>query len=250
MFKKLLLASVGAFLVSASLTGARAADVVDPQAYDWTGPYVGLQAGYGWGDNDVSVDRTVVREAIDALRTDDAVVNGRDGSINLDGFIGGLHAGYNWQSDALVLGLEGDIEYADLNGDTDFFVGDEPVGKVKEDVDWLGSLRLRAGFAADRALFYATGGLAVGGAKLALYDTEDGSSDKLSDNSDTKWGWTVGGGVEYAFTDELSARVEYRYTDLGHIDTEFDDPKGDISAKADVAFHAVRAGLTWHFRGP
>lgn len=235
MLRKVLLAGAASLF---TLSAAQAADIVAPEAYDWTGPYVGLQGGYGWGDNDATADGIVTGEL---FRSNDVPLNGGKGSIGIGGFVGGLHAGYNWQSDALVLGLEGDLEFADINGDTDVVddLGDK-VGEIEQDIDWLGSLRLRAGFAADRALFYATGGLAVGGVEIKL---KDGDGDKFADNNETNWGWTLGGGIEYAFTDDLSARIEYRYTDLGSIKAE----DGDDDGKADTAFHAVRAGLIWHF---
>jgi len=234
MLKKVLLAGAASLF---AISAAQAADIVAPVVYDWTGPYAGLQGGYTWGENDVSANN-IEEESTEILRA--VVANGRDGDMDLDGFVGGLHLGYNWQSDALVLGVEGDIEFADMDGDTDV-VDDEglKIGEIKQEIDWLGSLRLRAGFAADRALFYATGGLAVGGVELTL---KDGDGDEFASNSDTNWGWTLGGGVEYAFTDDLSARIEYRYTDLGNIEAGSGD-----DGKADTAFHAVRAGLSWHF---
>ncbi len=234
MLKKVLLAGAASLF---AISAAQAADIVAPEVYDWTGPYAGLQGGYAWGENDVSANN-IEEESTEILRA--VVANGRDGDMDLDGFVGGLHLGYNWQSDALVLGVEGDIEFADMDGDTDV-VDDEglKIGEIKQEIDWLGSLRLRAGFAADHALFYATGGLAVGGVELTL---KDGDGDEFASNSDTNWGWTLGGGVEYAFTDDLSARIEYRYTDLGNIEAGSSD-----DGKADTAFHAVRAGLSWHF---
>ena len=114
----------------------------------------------------------------------------------------GLHLGYLWQQDALVLGIEGDGEFADIDGDTDVFLFEgnpEPIGSVEQEIDWLASLRLRAGFAWDRALIYATGGLAVGGVELSADLGDIGSESK----SNTEWGWTIGGGLEYALTDEL-----------------------------------------------
>jgi outer membrane immunogenic protein len=237
MLKNVLLAGVASLFVFST---AQAADIVAPEVYDWTGPYIGLQGGYAWGENDVSATGIEETTETEALRA--AVLNGRDGHMDLDGFVGGLHAGYNWQSDALVLGVEGDIEFTDMKGDTDV-VNDngDNIGKIEQEIDWLGSLRLRAGFAADRALFYATGGLAVGGVELSL---EDGAGNHLDSNSDTNWGWTLGGGVEYAMTDDLSVRIEYRYTDLGNIDAGNDE---DAGGEADTVFHAVRGGLSWHF---
>ncbi|MBK1866777.1 outer membrane protein [Aestuariivirga sp. YIM B02566] len=243
MFRKCLLIGSVSVLFSA---GAQAADIIEPAAYDWTGPYVGLQAGYAWGENDLSAGNVgeIITGEVQAL--DAATIEGEDGTFDLDGFVGGAHAGYNWQSDSLVLGVEGDIEYADLNDEVDILSSDgsgELVGVDEVEINWLGSLRLRAGFAADRALFYATGGLAVGGAKLTAKD-EDG--EEFADDSATKWGWTIGGGVEYALTDELSGRIEYRYTDLGKINVRNDEE--NIDDEAELTFHAVRAGLSWHFQ--
>jgi outer membrane immunogenic protein len=243
MTKKLLLAAAASL---AMVSGAQAADIIEPTAFDWTGPYIGLQGGYGWGENDVSVDGSEGEPTVTILSDDPVEFHPlKDGSIGMGGFLGGLHAGYNWQSDSLVLGVEGDIEYADIDGDTDIIHVDndnEDEGDASQEIDWLGSLRLRAGFAFDRALLYATGGLAVGGVKVeaSLAEAPDAS------NKDTEWGWTVGGGLEYALTDDVSARIEYRYTDLGDTDLDVDH---FVIGQLDFenTFHAVRAGVSWHF---
>ena len=70
-------------------------------------------------------------------------------------------------------------------------------------------------------------------------------SEKVAEEKDTKWGWTVGAGLDYALTDNLTARLEYRYTDLGSI--EAGDPLTSGQVESDLSFHAVRAGLGWHF---
>lgn len=262
MFKKILLASAGLIFMAGA---AQAADIVDPEpmAFDWTGPYVGLQGGYAWGDdNDIEaggvprVDtiappvETIAPPQDTATTTSLAsvVLNPpEDGSIDIDGWVGGLHLGYLWQSDSLVLGIEGDGEFAGLDGDTDIFAfaGDvQPAGTLEQEIDWLASLRLRAGFAMDRALIYATGGLAAGGVELTAENVFTGASQS---ESGTEWGWTLGGGLEYAFTDALSARIEYRYTDLGKTDMTFEGPFGAQDLEVDNSFHAVRLGLSWHF---
>src|SRR4029079_8466670 len=126
MIRKIILGGCAAFLLSAA---AQAADITEPTAYDWTGPYVGIQGGYGWGENDLSAN-TIGGEVV-AL--DAAAINGDDGSFDLEGFVGGAHAGFNWQRDSLLLGLESDIEYADLDGDT-VIVG-QLLGRDKVAVD-------------------------------------------------------------------------------------------------------------------
>lgn len=242
MLKNLLFAGTASVLMIGT---AQAADIIEPTAYDWTGAYIGLQGGYAWGNNDVSPDVEPLEPAIGAL---DAITLDPpdDGDIDIDGFVGGAHIGYNFQADSLVFGLEGDIEYADLSGDTDIFFSpddEEPIGEAEQNIDWLGSLRLRLGYAMDRALIYGTGGLAVGGVDMKVKIDETGSESE----SETAWGWTIGGGLEYAFTDDLSARIEYRYTDLGKTEVSTDDLDLPGDFEFENTFHAVRVGLSWHF---
>lgn len=253
------------FVVGASIllgNAVKAADIAEPMAFDWSGPSIGLQGGYGWsGDDDTKVkcdadtggggDLFAVPSdfcggglvgELFARQSSDVTLNSGKGSIGLGGFVGGVNAGYSWQMENVVLGLEGDIEFAGLKGDTDL-VDDTgaKIGEVEKEIDWLGSLRLRAGYAFDRVLPYVTGGLAVGGAELSLHDLNQ----KVAKDSDTKWGWTIGAGLDYALTDNLTARIEYRYTDLGSIETG--DPLTSGEVESDLSFHAVRAGLGWHF---
>ncbi|QIG47076.1 porin family protein [Nordella sp. HKS 07] len=238
------------------ICSAQAADIVEPTYYDWTGGYLGLQGGYAWGENDVgfsdlagAVPNPPVFEGIDG---DDVVMlEGDDGKIDLEGWIGGAHAGYNVQMDSFVFGLEGDIEFAGMDGDTDLFFSETdpgPIGEVKQEIDWLGSLRLRLGYAMDRSLIYLTGGLAAGGvdSEVRLLAPSVHESE-----SDTAWGWTLGGGFEYAFTDELSGNIEYRYTDLESTEVSVDQADFGFSGKTkfDNNFNAVRVGLSWHFGG-
>jgi outer membrane immunogenic protein len=169
-----------------------------------------VQAGYAWGDTDATSFAGL----------------GDTYSYDTDGWLGGVHLGYNWQATNFVIGVETDIELADLSGS-----GSGTFGSVHStDIDWIGSLRGRLGYALDRTLIYATGGLAYGDVAIA----GPGYSD-----SETRTGWTVGAGIEHAFAPNTTARIEYRYTDLGSGDLGFDD--------SDVTFSAIRAGLSWKF---
>ena len=240
MLKKTLLASAALALM---MGAAQAADIEAPPAvYDWTGGYIGIQGGYAWGKSDAETDIDPEFTDIDTLDIDDFKANG---------FVGGAHVGYLLQSDAFVYGVEADIEYADLNDEVDIvFDGAGDGGSGEKNIDWLGSLRLRAGIAADRALFYATGGLAVGGVSLETDLSQEALDAGLTNDDDdkTKWGWTLGAGVEYAVTDALSARIEYRYTDLGKTDVRVENEDGfGVDGETDNDFHAVRVGLSWHF---
>jgi outer membrane immunogenic protein len=208
--KKILLSSV-ALLGLAS--GAMAADLPSRRApapiiaavpvFTWTGFYVGVNAGYGWNAND-SITVGGVRFDLD----------------DEGGFVGGAQAGYNYQIGSFVVGLEGDIQYADFGGDDRFdFDNDGIADDDFNNSDWFGTVRARAGVAFDRALIYATGGFAF---------------------ADDATGWTVGGGLEYAFTNNLSAKVEGLYVNL-------DQDDNFLGIDNDAEFGVVRAGLNFRF---
>ncbi len=185
-----------AFLAFAG--AASAADVVtetppEPVAqaaapvFTWNGFYVGLQGGGAWGNGDFS----------------------GIGSSSMNGGLITGFGGYNWQLDNnIVLGVEGDASY-NWNKET--------VGGDEFKFDTTGSVRARVGYALDHALLYGAAGWT--GARGHV-DTP------LGDDSATFSGWTVGAGVDYAFTDNVFGRVEYRYNDYGSknllgIDTDF-----------------------------
>lgn len=186
--------------------------------FSWTGFYIGAQAGYAWADTDAASGPFAGFDETYAYSS--------------EGFIGGGHAGYNWQAHNLVFGIEADFEGADIS--------ETGIGSLgtphTTSVDWLGSVRGRLGWAMDRTLFYATGGWAFGDVEVAT---------PFATYGNTRHGWTVGGGVEHAFTDRLTARVEYRYTDLGS--DSFRSAALNAIDESDVTFHAVRAGVSLKF---
>jgi outer membrane immunogenic protein len=207
--KKILLASVALFGFAGAASAAdlpvRAAPpapiIAAAPIFTWTGFYVGVNAGYGWSNNDF--------DAVDIADEDD------DG-----GFVGGAQVGYNYQIGSFVVGLEGDVQYADFGADGTFdFDRDGVFDDEFDSSDWFGTVRARAGVAFDRALIYATGGFAF---------------------ADDATGWTVGGGVEYAFTNNLSAKIEGLYVNL-----EGDDDFPGFDNETD--FGVVRAGLNFRF---
>ena len=212
--KKILLSSVALLGLA---TGAMAADLPSRRApapiiaavpvFTWTGFYVGVNAGYGWNDGG---DGDLVFE--------DATIFGD--SDNDGGFVGGAQVGYNYQIGSFVVGLEGDIQYADFGGDDRFdFDRDGIADDDFNNSDWFGTVRARAGVAFDSALIYATGGFAF---------------------ADDATGWTVGGGLEYAFTNNLSAKVEGLYVNL-------DQDDNFLGIDSDAEFGVVRAGLNFRF---
>ncbi|MGX8008882.1 outer membrane protein [Mesorhizobium sp. ORM8.1] len=199
---------------------AYAADVLQEApvaaSYDWTGAYIGVNAGGGFGTFNLSPS------------------GGGPGGFDLSasGFLGGVQAGYNWQSGQFVYGVEADFQASDVKADISL---GGPSIDVK--VDWFGTLRARIGYTpVDRFMVYATGGLAYGHEKIEAPGTS---------LSKTKAGWTVGGGAEYALTNNWSLKSEYLYTDLGK--ATFDAGLGGPGIEAKVPFHTVRVGLNYKF---
>jgi outer membrane immunogenic protein len=200
---------------------AAAADVSEPVAstYDWNGPYVGVHAGYLWGDVDVSYE---------------AVARGGE----IDGFIAGALGGFNFQSDNLVFGVEGDFGLTDANGSGGVAI----IDSYTYDMNWNAHLRGRVGLAMDRTLLFVAGGLAVAEHELgATYNNQMTGS-----GTETHYGFTIGGGAEYAITDNLLLRVEYLYDDYGRKRYNFgEDP--DDHYDADITAHTVRAAVSFKF---
>jgi outer membrane immunogenic protein len=199
--KSLLIASsFFALLAPSAFAADLAPQPVEPAVpvvlpYSWTGFYVGLHAG--------------------AIFTNSSA---RVGGVNFNdlddtAFIGGAHAGYNYQFDGgFVVGLEGDIDYTSLDKDTSSVLGGVLfTANIKS--EWQGSIRARVGYAFDRFLPYITGGVAFGDEKFTAVQSIPFA--RIS-NSDTRTGWTIGGGLEYAVTDNWLVRGEVRYTDFGH----------------------------------
>jgi outer membrane immunogenic protein len=208
---------------------AMAADPIAPDpGFDWSGPYVGVQGGYGWqSNNDIDEITTATGVLINQIPRDDK------------GYFGGLHAGYNFANGSFVYGIESDLEYSGIESD-----GFDGLGNhLDKSIDWLGSLRARAGVTVDRALLYVTGGLAAG--LVDMEAREDGVT-SISE-SELAFGWTAGAGVEFAITDSLSANVEYRYTDLADTENTGTIFNGGFTYEHENRFQAVRAGLSWHF---
>jgi outer membrane immunogenic protein len=145
------------------------------------------------------------------------------GSSNKTGFAGGGQIGWNQQSGAFVWGVEADIDDINAKSSSNFSGATETEGYTnaggeRSSVDWLGTARLRAGWAFDRALLYATGGLAIGGTKsssISVGSDGDTTDTFFGSKSDTRTGWTLGGGLEYAFGNNWSGRIEGLYYNLG-----------------------------------
>lgn len=210
---------------------APAAPAVAP-IFTWTGFYAGVNIGGAWEHGSLHVRDEDTLQSINlgaalGLRESDS-----------GGFTGGAQIGYNYQIGQFVVGLETDIQYSDLSGKTrPVTFADGNVGVGRGEVEYFGTVRGRIGAAFDRALIYVTGGLAYGETKFRGLDTTAGLS---FSKSKTTAGWTIGGGLEYAFTDNITAKAEYLYVDLG-------DNRYYGANKAETKFSVVRAGLNYKF---
>jgi outer membrane immunogenic protein len=135
----------------------------------------------------------------------------------------GAQFGYNYQMQQVVIGFEADLDWADGVRSANFVAPPNiasltNVGHQSAGLQWLGTARLRAGYAFDRALIFATGGVAFGGIKAESSASEfDGANTDIfaGSASGAKVGYALGGGVEYAFAANMSLKAEYLYYDLG-----------------------------------
>ncbi|MGL5114776.1 MAG: outer membrane protein [Beijerinckiaceae bacterium] len=226
--------------------------------FTWTGFYVGGNIGYGF--NDMKTE-TVGTPLFNTLIVPGIVPSSL--KTGRDGLLGGLQAGYNAQFGAFVAGVEADVMLT-TRGRNAGFIGNPVFGTqlrttASADMNYLGTLRGRLGFAADRLLVYATGGLA-----FADVETTTGVAGVQSPGfvwagtkSDTRFGYTVGAGLEYALTQNWSIKGEYLYYDLGTV-KQFAAGNGavrgfaglngiDYASETKVRGNVVRAGVNYRF---
>jgi outer membrane immunogenic protein len=266
--KKTLLAAAATVALSAG--SAFAADLPSKKAPEflppppppplWTGFYVGLNAGYTWEDNrNVPIVSGAIPPFTPAIGWAGTAVLG----TNTDGFIGGGQIGYNYQfGNSFVVGVEADIQgIARDNGTVAALGGFGPIASsfsASKTLDYLGTVRGRVGYLVTPTLLvYGTGGFAYGQGSLntSLVQTV-GPFVGISgvSFSDTRVGWTAGGGVEWLFLPNWSAKVEYLYYDLGTVTTlsplNYSPVLGLVGWTTSTGRfngHVVRAGVNYHF---
>jgi high affinity Mn2+ porin len=209
------------------LLEARAADIPlkapRPQpVFDWTGLYFGAHAGFGRGFSNATLsDPTIV-----------ATGNAFGGQV------GGLQAGYNLQLPSrIVLGVEVDATFPNyIHGNSVISMLATAKSSVFDQMDFVGSLRARAGYAAGPWLFYATGGLAFAGERF-LNTPSDGNDEK---RLNMRLGWSAGAGAEFAFAPHWTLRLEYLYSQFQNATVQF--ASGAVAASS-LNFQQLRVGL-------
>jgi outer membrane immunogenic protein len=187
-------------------------------AYNWTGLFAGLNAGYGWGSGGANLQMpgTVTTDLAPAVSSGALPTFV---ALNRSGFIGGGQIGYNYQISALVLGVEADVDGARVNGasniQTDVAAFNPVVISAGSTLNWLGTARARLGITpVDRWLVYATGGLAYCAGHQSYVAASNGEI-LASGRTIARAGWTIGAGLEWAFADNWSVKAEYLYYNLG-----------------------------------
>jgi outer membrane immunogenic protein len=217
------------------------APFADPP-YSWMGFYAGLNIGGSWGSQTNSLVNT-------------AGVVGFQNSDHINGIIGGGQIGYNLQVDQWVLGLEADFQGSGQKGDGNFFI---PAGggfngfvpgahsiAYTDKLAWFGTVRGRVGWAMDRWLPYLTGGWAYGHGSLSGTTTIGGVGAAFS-GSQSYSGWTIGGGLEWAFANRWTAKIEYLYVDFGNGPTVA-ATIGSHIVSGKMTDNIFRAGLNYRF---
>jgi outer membrane immunogenic protein len=168
------------------------------------------------------------------------------GSVDISsnaGFLGGGQLGYNLQTGPWLFGIEGDFSYTDIHGKTTTIAAPANVGLTSR-LNWLGTVTGRIGYAWDRTLLYAKAGVAFGDFTLGITPP----TVAVFDSKDTRTGWTVGAGAEYALWDNWSIKAEYNYLDLGTRTVTATSPAGAaITADAKVTEHMIKLGANYRF---
>jgi len=236
----------------------------------WCGFYVGGNAGWAWGRDDINTTN-IIGPVPPFVAVDNAAVSSAASPrINGDGFTGGGQIGYNSQSGNIVWGAEADFEYLGIKGSTSGtfpFPSTLPGGVVGPpteffgvathySTDWLFTARPRIGWAMNNWLLYATGGLAVGREHFSQTLTLLPPFVSTNTFATTQVGWTVGAGVEYALNQNWSVKAEYLYVDLGRTGAN----AGTLtpactpavctytnSSSAHLTANIARVGINYHF---
>ena len=262
--KKLAIAAVAGSALLTGIVTANAADMaykaapvaMAPAPFSWTGFYIGANVGGAWTGNNGGSDFGPLFPPFTVLAPQAAIPTLIPGQLDVlggggrrSGFIGGGQIGYNYQVNQFVFGVEADAVGSDLKGSsssaTRSFGPPILLATVNQTVtldtgriDWMASFRGRAGFAVNQALFYVTGGAAVaefGGSTTTVVNGPGiaipaGTFVATNGGNHTRWGWTVGAGAEWAFTQNWSLAGEYRHTDFGDRAQTFDIPSGLAAA--------------------
>lgn len=268
--KKVLLAVAAILLGTASVHAAdlaahyTKAPVMAP-AYNWTGFYVGGNVGGQWGSADPATSTVFSPTGYFAATSVPAIAAVGAQRINSSSVTGGFTAGYNWQVNNAVFGLEGDINYFGFKGSATgsaLYPCCAPFAfavNSSASADWLATIRGRIGFLATPGwLLYATGGAAIAEVRGDFNFTDTFGATESAAIHDTRVGWTAGVGGEYAVGNGWSLKAEYLYVDLGRTTTTSTNlaafggtsPSNVYTHSVELKSNIVRVGVNYKFGGP
>ena len=222
--------------------------------FNWTGFYVGAHAGYGWGDMSTS-GFTTAPNPVGIFPLPPKV------SPNGKGFLGGLQAGYNYQIDRFIVGLESDYSFSGINGTgvgTLPFAGGYHLTTIKQEIPWFATVRGRLGISpTDRFLVFASAGLAYGKTQVSNGTMPisagrdcNNTSCAFGSASGTSTGWAAGGGFEYALWQNVTIKSEYLFIDLGSRSMTYPitlSGGSTVTTKSDFQAHIARVGLNFKY---
>lgn len=203
---------------------------------NWTGFYVGVNAGLGVGEQRSQFTTTA---NLNSIFTHSPI-----------GAIGGVQAGYNWQFGNWVIGAEADIQASGISDSTNclFLCTAASRAVFEQSLDWFGTVRARIGYTSGPVLAYYTGGFAYGSAKSTITETLGGVTGVFGFD-DTVTGWTLGSGVEAALGGNWTGKLEYLYLDLGDGSIAYTFGGIPHTFSSDIQAHIFRAGLNYKIGG-
>jgi outer membrane immunogenic protein len=224
-------AALAGALLTAGVAGASAADLnhytpapapanIVAMAFNWTGAYVGANIGANW-----------------------ATVSNPNGTSSA--LAGGLQAGYLWQAGQFVYGIEGDVDYNGNRRTTAFAIGANTYND-REKLDWSFGVRGRLGYAFDRVLPFVSAGITFANLNSRVTNTTAGAGFGVTDSkTNLRTGVQVGGGLEYAFTNNITARGEYIYSYYGRNTVGYDN--NGFALRHTVSDNALRFSINYKF---
>jgi outer membrane immunogenic protein len=212
------------------------APVMMESGYNWTGFYIGAHVGYGWASKDWDQTNSSFGLPLDRSVT----------PSEPQGFLGGGQIGINWQTGQFVFGIEGDASWTDANdcGARFASAANALFGGCSQ-VNWYATATGRLGVATGPALFYVKGGAAFAGEEHSI-TFRNVVTTNVAD--DTRFGWTVGAGIEYGFAPNWSAKIEYNYMDFGNKSPSFCSAAGACTAfNIDQTAQVALFGVNYRF---
>jgi outer membrane immunogenic protein len=228
-----------AVISSLALTGSTSAADLIPEfqsppvvVYNWSGFYTGVHIGSAWGTK-TWFDRNDLSD---------------DVSYSTNGVLGGLQAGWNYQTGVIVFGLDGDFAWTNARGSGNLLFTPPLRGTVTTNMNWIATITGRIGVANDKALYYLKGGLALSGEEHRFAQFAGGGGVALTQTvRDNRGGFVLGFGGEFAVWQNWTAKLEYNYMDFGKKTVVFPALQAASGTTIDQQVHVVKLGLNYLF---